>query len=67
MHRYEVVDDADALRGSGGYLVLTPDECVELALETGSLTLHPLMGGLPPELAWESLDLIASDVLPQLK
>lgn len=67
VHRYEMVDDADELRAGGGYLVLTPDECVELALATGSLTLHPLMGGLAPELAWESLDLIASDVLPQLK
>jgi hypothetical protein len=34
--------------------------------ETGSLMLHPLMGGLDPDLAWESLELIASKVIPRL-
>lgn len=29
--------------------------------------LHPLMGGLPPDLAWESLELIAAKVLPALR
>jgi hypothetical protein len=28
--------------------------------------LHPLMGGLDPDLAWESLELIASKVIPRL-
>jgi hypothetical protein len=52
---------------SGDYLVVSPDECVALARETGSLLLHhPLMGGLDPDLAWESLELVASKVLPRL-
>ena len=63
---YAPSNDADALRASGSYAVFTPDECVEFAKETGSLRLHPLMGGLPPDLAWESLELVASKVLPQL-
>jgi hypothetical protein len=33
---------------------------------TGSLLLHPLMGGLDPDLAWESLELVASKVIPRL-
>lgn len=65
--RYTPTEDADALRAGGAYAVLTPDECVALARETGALRLHPLMGGLPPELAWESLELIASEVLPRLR
>ena len=64
--RYTSTTDADALRASGRYAVVTPDECVALARSTGALRLHPLMGGLPPDVAWESLELIASDVLPRL-
>lgn len=64
--RYTPTEDADALRVSGMYAVLTPEECVTMARANGGLMLHPLMGGLPPELAWESLELIASDVLPEV-
>jgi len=63
---YTPTEDADALRDTM-YAVLTPDECVALAKELGALRLHPLMGGLPPELAWESLELIESKVLPELR
>ena len=58
---------AEEIRASGVYAVVTPDECVELARELGSLTFHPLMGGLPLDFAWESLQLFASDVLPRLR
>lgn len=57
----------DDVRTSGVYAVVTPDECVDLAKKFGSLTLHPLMGGIPRALAQESLDLFASDVLPRLR
>jgi len=64
--RYAPAQDADELRANGSYAVLTPEECVALARSSGSLRLHPLMGGLPPELAWESLELVAAKVLPHL-
>ena len=67
---YQVVNDADALRASGAYCVWTPDELIERARALGphgSIALHPLMGGLDPELAWESLSLIESKVLPALR
>lgn len=64
--RYTPTEDADSLRAGGIYQVVTPDECVKMAQETRSLMLHPLMGGLHPDLAWESLDLVATKVLPQL-
>lgn len=64
VHGAHSVDD---LKASGVYAVVTPEECIELARTFGSLTLHPLMGGIPPELAQESLDLFASEVLPILK
>ena len=62
----EAVDAAE-LRRSGVYRVVTPEECVALASETGQLVLHPLMGGLPPELGWASLELFAASVLPRLR
>lgn len=63
---YTPTDDADALRAGGLYAVVTPAECVAMVRANGGLTLHPLMGGLPPELAWESLELVAAAVLPEV-
>lgn len=57
----------DAVKASGVYRVVTPEECVALYAEFGALILHPLMGGIPPELAAESLDLFERKVLPQLR
>jgi alkanesulfonate monooxygenase SsuD/methylene tetrahydromethanopterin reductase-like flavin-dependent oxidoreductase (luciferase family) len=68
--RSAVTVDGDTLedvQNSGVYRVLTPEQCIELANEEGSLLFHPLMGGLPPELGWESLELFASKVLPKLR
>ncbi len=56
----------DELKASGGYLVVTPEECIALAKREGGLTIHPLMGGLPPEIGWENLRLLESKVLPHL-
>ena len=63
-------DSTEALRSSGIYRVLTPDECVALhdsLGDFGTFLLHPLMGGIPPELAWESLELFAAKVLPRIR
>lgn len=58
--------DASSLRTSGRYVVLDPADCISLARSTGSLTLHPLMGGISPDRAWQSLRLFETDVLPHL-
>lgn len=59
--------DVDALRAeAGAYRVLTPEQAVEYVREFGMLALHPLCGGCPPELAWETLELVADRVLPAL-
>jgi alkanesulfonate monooxygenase SsuD/methylene tetrahydromethanopterin reductase-like flavin-dependent oxidoreductase (luciferase family) len=52
------------------YRVVTPDECVALVEEQGpfgSVVLHPLMGGIDPDTAWEGLELFAAKVLPRVK
>ncbi len=62
---YRSVDDLDALRASGAYDVLTPEEHVR-ELEAAPFPfafLHPMCGGIPPELAWASLRLFESEVL----
>jgi alkanesulfonate monooxygenase SsuD/methylene tetrahydromethanopterin reductase-like flavin-dependent oxidoreductase (luciferase family) len=66
---YQAIEDADALRASGNYPVLTPEQCAALIRGLGEgawLFAHPLMGGLDPELGWESLELLVSKVLPAL-
>lgn len=63
---YRIEAGARELRESGAYAVVTPEECVALARREGSLTLHPLMGGMDPDLGWESLELLTAEVLPQL-
>src|SRR6266508_2237427 len=66
---YEPVADADTLRRTGQYRVLTPDELVaELQAKGpfGFTLFHPLVGGVPPEMAWESLRLFEAEVLPRV-
>jgi alkanesulfonate monooxygenase SsuD/methylene tetrahydromethanopterin reductase-like flavin-dependent oxidoreductase (luciferase family) len=59
--------EIEELKRSGVYRVVTPDECVALAKQFGRVVLHPMMGGLAPELGWESLERFAAKVLPRLK
>jgi alkanesulfonate monooxygenase SsuD/methylene tetrahydromethanopterin reductase-like flavin-dependent oxidoreductase (luciferase family) len=60
----------EELRAGGVYQVLTPAETVALAAElgrSGTITLHPLAGGIPPAVAEAGLDLVAREVLPALQ
>ncbi len=59
----ETVDD---LRRRGAYRVVTPAGASDLIDRFGILSLAPLCGGVPPEVAWSSLRLIESEVLPAL-
>jgi alkanesulfonate monooxygenase SsuD/methylene tetrahydromethanopterin reductase-like flavin-dependent oxidoreductase (luciferase family) len=57
----------DELRAqNGAYEIFTPDAAVAHIQQTGILLTQPLCGGLPPDLAWPSLELMASDVLPRI-
>lgn len=48
------------------HLVLTVDEAVELVRTGVPLSLHPLIGGLPPEIAWRYFRTVVDEVLPRL-
>jgi hypothetical protein len=66
---YKSVSGIEELRGTGQYRVLTPREYVEELRAAGPhafAMLHPLVGGTPPHLAWESLRLFEREVLPEL-
>jgi alkanesulfonate monooxygenase SsuD/methylene tetrahydromethanopterin reductase-like flavin-dependent oxidoreductase (luciferase family) len=67
---YESVSDVDALRETGQYRVLTPDQfLVELEAKGpfGFAMFHPMVGGVSPEVAWSSLKLFETEVLPKLQ
>jgi alkanesulfonate monooxygenase SsuD/methylene tetrahydromethanopterin reductase-like flavin-dependent oxidoreductase (luciferase family) len=71
-HSTPMVDahTVDDLKTSPQIVVGTPDQVVEVAAAVppmGALTFNPLAGGLPPDLAWESLELFANEVHPRLK
>jgi alkanesulfonate monooxygenase SsuD/methylene tetrahydromethanopterin reductase-like flavin-dependent oxidoreductase (luciferase family) len=51
----------------GAYRIFTPAQAIEHIQRSGVLLIQPLCGGLPPALAWESLDLLARRVLPTLR
>ena len=67
---YEV-KDVDSLKATGLYHVFTPDDCLALLnkqRDAGRHTMfNPLCGGLHPDIAWESLELLASEVLPRFQ
>lgn len=66
---YGHFDNADDLRATGIYQVLTPERCIELARYLGSrgqLFVHPLLAGLDPAIGWETLHLLKEKVLPRL-
>lgn len=67
---YDEVPDGAALRAAGKYCVVTPGECVDLIRKLGpeaEIHLHPLMGGMTPELGWASLRLFRDEVMPRLR
>ncbi len=66
---YTMVETAEELRSTGDYPIYTPDEMVERARELGpggTVMLHPLVGGLDPEVSWEMLEVFEKRVMPAL-
>lgn len=63
---YRTAGDVAELRAEGQYRILTPDQCIEelKAAPFPFVMLHPLCGGMPPDLAWGSLHMFEREVLP---
>jgi alkanesulfonate monooxygenase SsuD/methylene tetrahydromethanopterin reductase-like flavin-dependent oxidoreductase (luciferase family) len=57
---YQPQESIEALRATGQYCILTPDEYAARQEAAGGLAfavLHPMVGGIPPDLAWRHLRL----------
>jgi alkanesulfonate monooxygenase SsuD/methylene tetrahydromethanopterin reductase-like flavin-dependent oxidoreductase (luciferase family) len=50
----------------GAYRVVTPEQALAMIQSGAPLMMHPLVGGCPPELGWQSLTLLQEQVLPGL-
>lgn len=63
---YRKVANVNALRATNQYRVITPDQFIEemKAAPFPFHMFHPLCGGMPIELAWSSLRLFETKVLP---
>ena len=58
------------LRKAGVYRVLSPQAYLEELRGAGPaafVMLHPMVGGIPPERAWQHLRLFEQEVLPGLQ
>jgi len=58
--------DIEELQSEGKYRVLTPEQALQAILETGSLHLAPLTGGVSSDIGWHSLRLFEERVQPYL-
>jgi alkanesulfonate monooxygenase SsuD/methylene tetrahydromethanopterin reductase-like flavin-dependent oxidoreductase (luciferase family) len=61
------VSTAEELRAeNASHRIFSVDEAIEFARAGGLLGLHPIIGGLPPEIAWRYLEIVADKVMPAL-
>ncbi len=67
---FHTLTDIEALKASGLYKVVTPEECIALAnslFERGlAMTINPTLCGMDEDFSWSSLDLFVRKVLPHL-
>jgi alkanesulfonate monooxygenase SsuD/methylene tetrahydromethanopterin reductase-like flavin-dependent oxidoreductase (luciferase family) len=59
----------DEVKASGRYRFLTPDELVAEAKDCpdyGPMVFHPLVGGMPIDDAWKSVQMFTDEVIPRL-
>jgi len=66
---FKGLDNAEALRASGLFVAMTPEQLLGMVSANPAITmmsLQPLLGGLAPEEGWKSLKLLES-ILPELR
>ncbi len=64
------VQTLDEVRASGRYRFLTPDQLIAEIRDSdnyGPLVMRPLVGGMPVDEAWKSVQLLTDTVLPALR
>jgi len=64
-HSISFAETAEALRAENrSHRILTCEQAVERLRRGAPLPLHPLIGGLPPKIAWRYLETLVEKVLP---
>jgi alkanesulfonate monooxygenase SsuD/methylene tetrahydromethanopterin reductase-like flavin-dependent oxidoreductase (luciferase family) len=68
MHGTESIETLDDVRAVGRYRFMTPDELIADVTQNPEdhIVLHPLVGAMPIDEAWKSLELLTDRVLPVL-
>ncbi|MBV9870030.1 MAG: LLM class flavin-dependent oxidoreductase [Frankiaceae bacterium] len=59
----------EELRAEGIYRILSPEQAIEICKAEGdfaTMILHPLVGGMPVDKAWDTVNLYIEKVLPAL-
>lgn len=64
--RQTVPATLDECLSSGEFLIFTPDQAIDYLSKQAVFYSKPLMGGLHPDIAWESAKLLIEDVFPAL-
>jgi hypothetical protein len=69
MHGTEPVDTIDDVRAAGRYRFMTPEQLIaDVQANPGDhVVLHPLVGAMPIDEAWKSVQLLTDEVLPALR
>lgn len=67
---YKPAEDIEALKATGLYKVVTPEECIALGKslheQGAAMTIYPTLCGMDEDFSWSSLELFANKVLPHL-
>jgi alkanesulfonate monooxygenase SsuD/methylene tetrahydromethanopterin reductase-like flavin-dependent oxidoreductase (luciferase family) len=61
--------NVEELRAEGIYRILSPEQAIEVCKDEGdfaTMVLHPLVGGMPIEAGWDTVNLYVDKVLPAL-
>ncbi|MBW8785966.1 MAG: LLM class flavin-dependent oxidoreductase, partial [Novosphingobium sp.] len=66
---YDVYPDVASLRAANRYHIVTPEQMVAQlkAAPVAAAAFHPLCGGMPIDVAWDSLKLFENEVLPAFR
>ena len=66
-HSISFAQSVEQLRAENlSHKILTVAEAIELVRGGSPLALHPIIGGLPPKIAWRYLETVVDKVLPAL-
>jgi hypothetical protein len=69
MHGTEKIETLDDVKAAGRYRFMSPAQLIADVKENPQdhIVLHPLVGAMPIEEAWKSVQLLTDEVLPALK